>query len=271
MSSDDDRRPTNDQQGGTLGLVLITGAAGRIGTSFREQYGDRYRFRLVDRREIAAPGEHETRVGDLTDLDFARWCCAGVDTVVHLAADASARAGFYESLLPLNIVATYNVFAAAAEAGCRRVIFASSNHAVNAYPLDVQVGPDDPVRPGDLYGVSKCFGEALARYYADTQGLRAIVLRIGAFQPPETAIETDSPRTLALFISHRDLGQLIAKSIDAPDDLTFAIFGGVSDNQFKRLDIANARERVGYAPEDNAFDLCRAVNLRPRRPDAPDC
>jgi nucleoside-diphosphate-sugar epimerase len=251
--------------------VLITGAAGRIGTSFRSLYGDRYRFRLVDRREIPDDAGHEARVGDLTDPAFAREVAAGIDTVLHLAADPSPSAGFYESLLPLNIQATYNVFAGAAEAGCRRVIFASSNHAVNAYPLDVQVRPDDPVRPGDLYGVSKCFGEALARYYADRHGLRAIVLRIGAFQPPETAIDTDNPRTLCLFISHRDLGQLIAKSIEAPDDLGFAIFGGVSDNQFKRLEISNARELIGYDPEDNSFDLSRAVQLRARRPDAPDC
>jgi nucleoside-diphosphate-sugar epimerase len=250
--------------------VLITGAAGRIGTSFRSLCGDRYQLHLVDRREIADAGEHETRVGDLTDLVFAREVCRGMDTVVHLAADANAQAGFYESLLPLNIQATYNIFAGAAEAGCRRVIFASSNHAVNAYPLDVQVHPDDPVRPGDLYGVSKCFGEALARFFVDRHGLSAIVLRIGAFQPPETAIESDSPRTLSLFISHRDLAQLLQKSIDAPDDLRFAIFHGVSDNQFKRLDIDNARELIGYEPQDNAFTLSRHVQLRDRRPDAPD-
>jgi nucleoside-diphosphate-sugar epimerase len=251
-------------------FVLLTGAAGRIGTSFRSLYGDRYRFRLVDRREIPDPGRHEARVGDLTQLEFARQVCAGADTVVHLAADPSPRAGFYETLLAMNIQATYNVFAGAHEAGCRRVIFASSNHAVNAYPLDVQVHPDDPVRPGDLYGVTKCFGEALARFYADRHGLRGIALRIGAFLNPEAVADTDNPRTLSLFISPRDLGQLIHKSIEAPDDLTFAIFHGVSDNQFKRLDIANARELIGYQPVDNAFTLSEDVHLRERRPQDPD-
>jgi nucleoside-diphosphate-sugar epimerase len=251
--------------------VLLTGAAGQIGTSFRSLYGDRYRFRLVDRREVAEPAGHETRVGDLARLEFAREVCAGIDTVVHLAADPNPQAGFYETLLETNVQATYNLFAAAQEAGCRRVIFASSNHAVNAYPLDVQVHPDDPVRPGDLYGVTKCFGEALARYFADRHGLRAVVLRIGAFLSPEAVAATDNPRTLSLFISPRDLGQLIHKSIEAPDELTFAIFHGVSDNQFKRLDIANARELIGYEPEDNAFTLCQTVHLRERRPDSPDC
>jgi nucleoside-diphosphate-sugar epimerase len=251
-------------------FVLLTGAAGRIGTSFRSLYGDRYRFRLVDRREIAAVAGHEARLGDLARLEFAREVCAGIDTVVHLAADPSPRAGFYETLLEMNIQATYNVFAAAQEAACRRVVFASSNHAVNAYPLDVQVHPDDPVRPGDLYGVTKCFGEALARYFADRFGLRGISLRIGAFGSPESLAQSDSPRTLSLFISPRDLGQLIHRSIEAPDELTFAIFHGVSDNQFKRLDIANARELIGYQPEDNAFALCPAVQLHQRRPQDPD-
>jgi nucleoside-diphosphate-sugar epimerase len=251
-------------------FVLLTGAAGRIGTSFRSHYGDRYRFRLVDRREIAAVAGHESRQGDLARLEFAREVCAGIDTVVHLAADPSPRAGFYETLLEMNIQATYNVFAAAQEAGCRRIVFASSNHAVNAYPLDVQVHPDDPVRPGDLYGVTKCFGEALGRYFADRFGLRGIALRIGAFGSPESLAQSDSPRTLSLFISPRDMGQLIHRSIEAPDELTFAIFHGVSDNQFKRLDIANARALIGYQPEDNAFALCPAVQLRERRPQDPD-
>jgi nucleoside-diphosphate-sugar epimerase len=251
-------------------FVLITGAAGRIGCSFREQYGERYRFRLVDRQEIANAGGHVTRIGDLSDLSFARKVCEGIDTVVHLAADPSPRARFYESLLEANIQVTYNVFAAAQEAGCRRVIFASSNHAVNAYPLDRQVHPDDPVRPGDLYGVTKCFGEALLRYFADRHGLRGIALRIGAFQPPEVAAASNDPRLLCMFISPRDLGQLLHKCIEAPDDLQYAIFNGVSDNQFKRLDISNARDLVGYAPEDNAFTLSESITLKERRPEAPD-
>src|SRR5437762_9272138 len=106
--------------------VLVTGAAGRIGSDFRRLYGARYRFRLIDRRPIAEPAGHETLEGDLAELEVARRACAGMDTVLHLAADPNAAADFYETLLSANIQATYNVFAAAKEAGCRRVIFASS-------------------------------------------------------------------------------------------------------------------------------------------------
>src|SRR5688572_18623714 len=135
--------------------ILITGAAGRIGTAFRHAYDSDYSFRLVDRRPIQEPAGHESVLADLVDLDAAREACAGIDTILHLAADPSARATFYDTLLPLNIRMTYNMFHAAAEHGCRRLIFASSIHAVNAYPLDHQIHPDEPVRPGDLYGVTK--------------------------------------------------------------------------------------------------------------------
>lgn len=250
--------------------VLVTGAAGRIGTAFRQQYGDRYQFRLVDQKPVEDPGGHETWSADLVQLDEARKACAGIDTIIHLAADPSPRATFYDTLLPLNIQMTYNMFHAAVEQGCRRLIFASSIHAVNAYPLDVQIHPDDPIRPGDLYGVTKCFGEALCSYYAHREGLSCIAIRIGAFGTPERLADSDDSRMLALWVSHRDLSQLLMRCVDAPDDLRYLVVQGVSDNQLKRMDISNAREVLGYAPEDNAFQYSQHVHLAPRRPDEMD-
>src|SRR3712207_7646535 len=83
----------------------------------------------------------------------------------------------------------YHTFVAAKAAGCRRVIYASSIHAVSGYPSDVQVKTSEPVNPGDLYGVTKCFGEALGRYMAEKEGLSVIALRIGAFQAPEAVLK----------------------------------------------------------------------------------
>jgi len=250
--------------------VLITGAAGRIGTAFRKQYGDRYRFRLVDRRPVEDAAGHESSVADLVSLDEARQACEGIDTVIHLAADPSPRATFYDTLLPLNIQMTYNLFHAAVEQGCRRLIFASSIHAVNAYPLDYQVHPDDPIRPGDLYGVTKCFGEALCSYYAHRENLSCIAIRIGAFGTPDKVQDCSDSRLLSLWVSDRDLSQLLARCVDAPDDLRFLIVQGVSDNQFKRLSIDNARQILGYAPQDNAFEISNKTQMDPRAPDGPD-
>jgi nucleoside-diphosphate-sugar epimerase len=250
--------------------VLVTGAAGRIGTAFRKHYGDQYDLRLVDRRAVDAPGEHETYVADLVDLESARQACREIDTVIHLAADPSPRATFYDTLLPLNIQMTYNLFHAAAEQGCRRIIFASSIHSVNAYPLDYQIHPDDPVMPGDLYGVTKTFGEALGRYFAFQERLSCISIRIGAFGSADMVKDCSDSRLLALWVSERDLSQLLHKCIEAPDTVRSLIVQGVSDNQFKRMDIGNAREVLGYHPEDNAFQISGSTDLDARRPDDRD-
>jgi NAD+ dependent glucose-6-phosphate dehydrogenase len=250
--------------------LLITGAAGRIGTAFRTAYGDRYSFRLVDRKAVDEPAGHEAVVADLVQLDEARKACEGIDTVVHLAADPSPSATFYDTLLPLNIQMTYNLFHAAREQGCRRLVFASSIHAVNAYPLDYQVHPEDSVRPGDLYGVTKCFGEALCAYYGHREGLSCIAVRIGAFGTPDKVEDSTDSRMLTLWVSHRDLCQLLHRCVEAPDDLRFLIVQGVSDNQLKRMDIGNARELLGYDPEDNAFQISGRIEMEPRRPDGPD-
>jgi hypothetical protein len=175
--------------------------------------------------------------------------CAGIDTVLHLAGNANPSAT-WDELLPVNIIGTYNVFVAAKAAGCRRVIYSSSIHAVSGYPPDVQVKTSEPVNPGDLYGVSKCFGEALARYFAEKEGLSAIALRIGAFQPREVAQEEENVGLLDAFVSRRDLTALIIRCID-DEQIRFAIFNGLSNNRFKRLDISDARELVGYEPEHN--------------------
>jgi len=144
------------------------------------------------------------------------------------------------------------------------VIYASSIHAVSGYPSDVQVKTSEPVNPGDLYGVSKCFGEALARYMAEQEKLSAICLRIGAFQPIEAAKDPDSIGMLDAWISQRDCNQLVERSIDV-EELKFAIFHGLSDNRFKRLDISDARELLGYTPQDDLTELnpaLKKLNIR---------
>jgi uronate dehydrogenase len=242
--------------------VLITGAAGRIGSSFAEHAHRQYDLRLMVREDDdPAPieGYGEVVTGELADLDRLKHLFTGVDTVVHLAADPSPNA-IWDSVIANNITGTYHVFVAAKAAGVRRVIYASSIHAVSGYPVDLQVKSNDPVNPGDLYGVSKCFGEALARYMAEQEGVSAIAIRIGAFQPESAAEKPDSLHMLDAWVSHRDLNQLIERCIDA-QALRFAIFAGLSDNRFKRMDITDARELVGYRPQD---DLTRE-NPRLRR------
>ena len=239
--------------GETRRRVLVTGAAGRIGSYFAMHADGKYDLRLMAREKdwgverIRPFGE--LVFADLSDVERLKECCEGVDTVLHLAANPDPDA-IWERLLEPNIVGVHNLFAAAKAAGVRRVIYASSIHAVDGYPASVQVKAGDPVNPLDLYGVTKCFGEALARYMATQEGMSAIVLRIGAFTTVEQARLDPDPRITSCFVSKRDLNQMIHRCIDA-ENIPFAILHALSDNRFKRMDISEARDLVGYAPLDD--------------------
>ena len=232
--------------------VLITGAAGRIGSFFASKMHQKYDLRLMVREDDedvdAIEGLGEVVVCDLAELPQLEKLCEGVDTVVHLAGNPSPSQT-WDSALQNNISGTYNAFVAAKAAGCRRVIYASSIHAVSGYPKNIQVKTSEPVNPGDLYGVTKCFGEALGRYMAEQEGLSVIAIRIGGFQPESTA-EKPKLGLMDGWVSREDLTQLIERCIDVKQ-LQWAVFHGLSNNVFNRLDISDARELVGYDPQDD--------------------
>ncbi|GCE05733.1 NAD-dependent epimerase/dehydratase family protein [Dictyobacter aurantiacus] len=246
--------------------VLMTGAGGVIGTALRRELEPEYTMRCFSKHEI--PGE-DTVVGDINDLEALTRACEGMDSVIHLAADGSPRAS-WESVLHNNITGTYSVYEAASRAGVKQVIFASSNHAVGNY--DLEHAPDIyrsgepvidhlmPVRPDSYYGVSKSFGESLGRYYAECKDLRVICLRIGSMtrqdQPPrhvplDHQYHESPERLAALWISQRDLAQLVQKSLEA-EQVTFDIFYGVSNNTPHYYDLEHARTVLGYEPQDGA-------------------
>lgn len=239
--------------------VLLTGAAGRVARAFLRHDGHRYNLRLADRKSLNPEQfpdyeQAETIRLDVASLDACKKACEGIHTVVHLAADPSPAADFYESLLDNNIKGVYNIFRAAKDEGCKRVIWASSVQAVEGYPLDVQVRPEMPPKPLNMYGAAKVFGEAIAHCFAYREGLSSIAIRIGAFEyNRERWDEMPDARTLSTFLSARDLSHLIHQSIQVKD-LQFAVLQAVSDNRFKRMDISSTRQLVDYAPQVDAFE-----------------
>src|SRR5690349_1384777 len=154
--------------------------------------------------------------------------------IIHLAGDPSPQAS-WESVLNANIIGTRNIFEAAREFAVPRLIFASSNHAAGAYhgydpesytftrPHPLKVSPYEPPRPDSEYGVSKVFGEAIARYYSDRWDLQAICLRIGAVLKDDNP--TKDPQNRQIWLSHRDLIQLIEKTLTT--DVKFGIYFGI--------------------------------------------
>jgi NAD+ dependent glucose-6-phosphate dehydrogenase len=239
---------------GSRRFVLLTGAAGRIGTAFRQAHGEDYRFRLADLRTDGLAetqgNDHEVLRLDVADRDACVQACAGIDTVIHLAADPSPEADWEDSLLANNIQGAVNVFRAAREGGCRRVVFASSVQAVLGYPDDLTLEDDAAPRPANLYGASKAFGEAVAATFA-AAGLSAIAVRIGAYDAPwfhERAV----PRDAMAYVSPRDLNQLFVRCVETTD-IDYAVVAGISDNRRKRFDLTHTRELLGYLPQDDGF------------------
>ncbi len=237
-------------------FILLTGAAGRIGTAFRQAHGERYRFRLADLRSDGladTPGaDHETVRLDVADADACARACAGVDTVIHLAADPSPEADWESSLLANNIQGVVNIFRAASESGCRRVVFASSVHAVGGLQDEEAIPDDAPPRPANLYGASKAFGEAVAATYA-AAGLSGIAIRIGAYDAPWFHERGDARAAMA-YVSARDLNDLLVRCIET-DEIPYAVVAGISDNARKRFDLELTRSLLGYSPQDDGFEV----------------
>jgi nucleoside-diphosphate-sugar epimerase len=253
-----------------INTIMVTGGCGFIGVNFIRYLLRETEFagRIVnvDKLTYAAnpasladiqeefPDRYRLSRTDICDRDALRRVFEeeGVDSICHFAAESHVDRSIYwpDEFVQTNIIGTYNLMSAARVAGVRRVIYASSIHAVSGYPVDVQVKTSEPVNPGDLYGVSKCFGEALGRYFAEQEGMSVIALRIGAFQPLATAADPGSAGLLDAFVSRRDLNQLIVRCVD-DETLLFAIFHGLSNNRYKRLDVSDARALLGYEPRDD--------------------
>jgi NAD+ dependent glucose-6-phosphate dehydrogenase len=257
--------------------VLMTGGAGLIGSVLAARLSDRYALTSFDRTSST---QIPSMVGDLADRAALRKAFTGHSVVIHLAAEPSEEASF-EAVHAPNIVGVHNVYEAAREAGVRRLVCASSNHTMGAlyrvdpwravvegvtdglepgrYPL---IDENDPVRPDGPYGVSKAFGETLGRYYHDQFGLSSIHLRIGWVIRDDDP--TVSPFARSIWLSHRDLAQIVGLSIEAPSALGFGVYHATSHNTWKVFSLERARRELGYAPEDDAAPRGQRGSVRER-------
>lgn len=222
-----------------MSTVLLTGAAGSIGTALRERlpaFG--WDVRAFDR--IAVPNGMAGDLGSPTDLDAA---VAGVDAIAHFAGQPTEAP--WPVVRAANVDGLVNLFEAARRAGVRRVVYASSNHATGFTPLTDGLRADAPPRPDTLYGVSKIFGEALGRYYVDRYGMQVACLRIGTFD--------DRPRhvhSLPTWLSPDDCARLVDACLRSAA-LRYAIVWGVSANTRRSWSL-DAGRALGYEPQDDA-------------------
>jgi uronate dehydrogenase len=242
--------------------LLLTGAAGGLGKVLRVGLAPYCRvLRVSDRAPMDPPGAREEVVQcDLADKAAVHDLVAGVDAVLHFGGISLEDR--FEPIMQSNLLGVFNVYEAVRKHGVKRVVFASSNHVVGFYKQTDRIDADDPVRPDGLYGISKCFGESLSRFYFDRYGIETVCLRIGSSFPL-----VKDRRMLATFLSYRDLIELVRCSLFAPN-VGHTISFGTSRNSAAWWDNGKAAH-LGFVPQDSADDQRQRVESSVPAP-APD-
>ncbi len=232
--------------------LVLTGAAGRLGSYLREPLSkladELVSSDIVDDIGQLYPGERYQHA-DLASYDDIHALLEGADMVVHFGAVGDEAP--FETILGPNIVGAFNVWEAAHRHGLRRVVYASSIHAVGMHDKTDFIGVDAPHRPDTFYGLAKCFAEDLARMYWDKRGMEAVCLRI------LSCAQVTSARALGSWLSYDDLIHLVTRAIDTPVT-EFSIVYGVSDNDRAPVD-NTAVSFLGYRPKDNAEQYAAAI------------
>lgn len=246
--------------------VLLLGAAGRVGTGFSEEYlknkdyQESYELILGVHSKTFKDDNFKIRDVSLEDIKSLKKAMRGVSVVINLAANPSPAAEFKDLIKP-NLIGAYNVFRAALDAECDRVIFASSVHAVGGYEKNYEIKSEDAPKPLDLYGATKAFGEALCYTFSSKYGLSCFAIRIGAYSADEKIRSVCfSRKDYEHAISQRDMGQLIHKSIIASKKIKYGVLNGVSRNRKKDMDLKTTTKLVGYEPQDDVYEVCEGLN-----------
>lgn len=244
--------------------IVLTGAAGALGSRLRAPLS-RLCGRLVSTDRVGAPGDlapNETWAeADLTDREAIGRLMEGASVVVHFGAIADEAP--WDDILASNIVGAQTVWEAAWRAGARRVVYASSIHAVGMHPVTARIGVDAAHRPDTFYGLSKCFGEDLGRLCWEKRGLECVALRILSCTEPVA-----NARALGSWLSYADLARLVVASVTAPV-VGFTVAYGVSGNARAPVDNAGAGH-LGYRPQDDAeafaAEVMAAATITPGDP-----
>jgi uronate dehydrogenase len=227
--------------------VALSGAAGNMGRILRERLTQRgVDLRSAGGRTPLKPlheGEDLTH-GDLRDPAVVDGLLQGVDVLIHLAGTSVERP--LPEIIENNLVALHQVYEGARRHKVRRVVFASSNHAFGMHSVDDKLSLDAPFRPDGFYGLSKVWGEAMARMYWDKHGIEGISIRIGTAmgKPPQ------EPRHLSTWLGEDDLVQLVMRCIEAPEVGYMAVWAA-SANTRSYWDNTGA-EKLGFRPQQNA-------------------
>lgn len=269
--------------------VLVTGVYGRCGTAVidhlhdRDEYDFTY-FNRSDRPDDHPYGGYNTYVGDITDADALDESTNGNDAMIHMAAYPHPE-GDWDDVFEPNVLGMCYALEAARHNDVESFVFLSSNHVMGEYEeelapelytrdSDLVLDHTDPVRPDSFYGVTKCFGEVLGRYYVENfeypkrfYALRVCTVNMpeydhpygnaehgvdnGEFERGSAEYDRQVARMKATWQSRRDFAHEIDCCLQ-DDSVEYNVFAGVSDNRRRWFDLEHARARIGYDPQDDA-------------------
>ncbi len=222
--------------------ILITGAAGAIGSTLVGGMKDRHELRGFDREPM--PDIADSTVGDIADFDAVLKATEGVEAVIHLAACPGGGCS-WEEVLPNNIVGTYNLLEAAHQNGVRRIAYASRAGLLVPYPQNVTRTMDMLPRPESYYSVSKVFGESIGWMYHSRFDMEFVAVRIGNFS--RSRPQPEHPHQL----SHDDAVRVFEQAVVHPG-VEFETVFGVSDSSWPLYDLDHGRQAIGYDPQDRS-------------------
>ncbi len=222
--------------------ILITGAAGQIGSTLVKGMRQRHQLRGFDRVEM--PDLADNRVGDVADCDALLAAAEGMEAIIHLTGVDSE----WEKALSSNFIGTYNMLEAARIQGVRRVAYASRAGVHGPLPEDVMRHIDLRPQPLGYYTVSKLFGEHMGYSYAHRHDLEFVAVRIGNFNRKRD--QPEHPHHL----SHGDAVRVFEQAVVHPG-VRYEIVYGVSDSTWPRYDLDHGRRAIGYYPQDKS-DWC---------------
>jgi len=222
--------------------ILITGAAGAIGSTLVKGMKDRYSIRGLDL--VPMSDLEEAIVGDIADFDTVLKATKDIDAVIHLAGVPSGGAT-WGAVLQNNIIGIYNVFEASRQNGVRRIAFASRAGLLGPYPKNIMRTIDMMPLPQSYYSVSKVFGENLGYMYASRFDMEFVSVRIGNFKRDRPYPE--HPHQL----SHADAVRVFEQAVTHPG-VKFEIVFGVSDSTWKLYDLEHGQKVIGYQPQDKS-------------------
>ena len=237
-----------------MSRILLTGAGGSAGSELRKSlngWKDIIRVSDIANLGEANDGE-EVFECDLGNKDAVMKLVEGCDNIVHLGGQSLEHS--FDTILNANIKGVYNIYEAARIHGVKRILFASSNHVTGFHKRETLLDAKSEFRPDSMYGVSKGYGELLARYYWDKFGIETAVVRIGyCFSKPV------NKRTMTIWMSFNDFTSMVKQVFETPR-VAYTVIYGASNNKEKWWD-NHLSSYIGWNPEDSSEKFASDLDI----------